>query len=73
MAEQYCIKYYNPEDEKVKDVFFTLIQIHMENRGDEQELSDDVLELLNKYGAYIDATKVNILYYIIYYYYYFIL
>lgn len=58
MAEQYCIKYYNPEDEKVKDVFFTLIQIHMENRGDEQELSDDVLELLNKYGAYIDATKI---------------
>ncbi|ORX84557.1 hypothetical protein BCR32DRAFT_217745 [Anaeromyces robustus] len=57
MAEQYCIKYYNPEDEKVKDVFFTLIQIHLEKEKKE-EISDDVLELLNKYGAYIDAAKI---------------
>jgi len=58
MAEQYCIKYYNPEDEKVKDVFFTLIQIHLENKKNDEEISDEVLELLNKYGAYINASKI---------------
>jgi len=57
MAEKYCIKYYNPDDEKVKDVFLTLIQIHMEKQ-EGSELSEEVLELLNKYGAYIDATKI---------------
>jgi len=61
MAEKYCIKYYNPDDEKVKDVFLTLIQIHMEKQ-EGSELSEEVLELLNKYGAYIDATKVIYIY-----------
>jgi len=58
MAEQYCVKYYSPEDEKVKDVFFILIQIHLENKKKDEEISNEVYELLNKYGAYIDASKV---------------
>ncbi|ORX48192.1 hypothetical protein BCR36DRAFT_84127, partial [Piromyces finnis] len=58
MAEQYCIKYYNPDDEKVKNVFLTLIQIHMEKQKEGEELSEKILDLLNKYGTYIDATKI---------------
>jgi len=58
MAEQYCIKYYNPEDEKVKDVFFILIQIHLEKNKEGEEISNEVYELLNKYGACIDASKI---------------
>jgi hypothetical protein len=58
MAEQYCVKYYSPEDEKVKDVFFILIQIHLENKKKDEEISNEVYELLNKYGAYIDASKI---------------
>ncbi|KAL6054782.1 Vam6/Vps39-like protein [Balamuthia mandrillaris] len=57
LAEQYCVKHYNPESEESRDVFLSLLQVYLRPPPEETVQLAPALALLNKYYHSIDAPK----------------
>jgi len=57
MAEDYCAKHYNPDNEKSRDIYLALLRTYLHPPDDIKPAIDAALSLLNKHYKHIDTPK----------------